>query len=57
MNKNFTEIYEMRGHGYCDSCGYGFERCLTDGKAFCMSAGIKPLDSQKEVQDVEKESV
>lgn len=30
-----SEIYDMQEEGFCDSCDYGLDRCLTDGQAFC----------------------
>jgi hypothetical protein len=44
--ENFSEIMSMRADGFCESCGYGIDRCLKDGKAFCLKK-----DNEKEVDD------
>ena len=48
MIKNYNEIMEMRANGMCESCGYGFDRCLTEGKAFCLQSKNEKEDTNEE---------
>lgn len=57
MLKNYTEIMEMRSEGFCESCGYGFDKCLEEGKAFCLGPGKFPDEPLKEEDKNEKEPV
>ena len=53
MLKYYTEIIELRSEGICESCDYGVDRCLQDGKAFCKYGSIE----KEEVKNNEEESV
>ena len=46
MLKNYNEIFEIRSEGLCENCDYGFDKCLTDGRAYCKS---------KQEQEVKKD--
>lgn len=32
---DYKDILDMNEKGLCQSCSYGFAKCITDGKAFC----------------------
>ena len=54
--KNYNEIFEKRADGMCQSCGWGFDRCLEDGHAHCLDD--YPTDINEEAnENVKKESV
>lgn len=46
-NNKINDIFTKRADGLCDSCGYGFDNCIRDGKPKC----------EEEVEDGEQESV
>ena len=35
MLKNYDEIFEKQSEGLCESCDYGFDQCIRDGRAAC----------------------
>lgn len=51
MLKYYTEIMELRSDGLCESCDYGIDKCLSDGKPFCK------YPKKEEEQENEEESV
>lgn len=58
--ENYNEIFEKRADGMCQSCGWGFDRCLEDGRAHCLDDYPRNISEElnKEVnKDVKKESI
>ena len=58
--ENYNEIFEKRADGMCQSCGWGFDRCLEDGRAHCLDdypTNISEELNEEVNQDVKKESV
>ena len=53
MLKNYNDILEMQSNGLCESCAYGFARCLEDGRARCKDYRI----TIKEESDEQQESI
>ena len=41
MLKNYNEIMDKRSNGLCESCEYGFDKCLSEGKAHCIDSEEK----------------
>ena len=46
--KNYDEIMSIRSEGLCESCDYGFDNCLKDGKAFCKTSKEMIINGEKE---------
>ena len=58
--ENYNEIFEKRADGMCQSCGWGFDRCLEDGRAHCLDdypTNISEELNEEVNKDVKKESV
>jgi hypothetical protein len=52
MLKNYNEILEIRAEGLCNSCDYGIDRCLKDGKAFCKHGELNKENEHGEQEDI-----
>lgn len=58
--ENYNEIFEKRADGMCQSCGWGFDRCLEDGRAHCLDdypTNISEELNEEVNKDVKKESI
>ena len=35
VNKKLSEVFDCRSEGLCESCDYGFDNCIRNGKPYC----------------------
>lgn len=56
MLKNYSEILDLEADGLCNSCDYGIDKCLNEGRAFCKHYE-EIMKEKEDLKDVEKEFV
>lgn len=44
MLEKYKEIVELKDNGICNSCSYGYDKCVSDGKPYCKYGCNKKED-------------